>query len=59
MPSKLRYLKGRVIAPIAIRKDAGIVELEDPSFQAFNAGRLQEAASFLPKNTSNPMSPWP
>jgi len=47
MPSKSRYLKGRVIVPKPIRKNAGIVELVDNYFQAYNGGRLREACQLF------------
>src|SRR5450759_592918 len=47
MPSKSRYLRGRVIVPKPIRKNAGIVELVDSYFQAYNGGRLREACQLF------------
>jgi deoxyhypusine synthase len=49
MASKSRYLRGRAIISEPITKDAGIVELVDSYFQAFNAGRLREACQLFAK----------
>ncbi len=49
MASKSRYLKGRAIIPQPITKDAGVVELVDSYFQAYNAGRLREACQLFAK----------
>ena len=49
MASKLRYLKGRPIAPEPITKGIGVIELVDTYFQAYNAGRLREACQLFTK----------
>jgi len=43
MSSKSRYLKGKPIIPKPIRKNISIAEIVDEYFQAYNAGRLNEA----------------
>jgi deoxyhypusine synthase len=43
MPTKSKFLKGRLIIPKPIKKNIGVVELVDTYFQAYNAARLKES----------------
>ncbi len=43
MAKKSRFLKGSLIDPRPIRKDATVSELVEKHFQAYNAGRLADA----------------
>lgn len=46
---KSRFLKGKQIIPNPIKKNVGVVELIDNYFQAYNSGRLREAAHLFTK----------
>jgi deoxyhypusine synthase len=52
--SKQRWLGGARIKPGAIRPDQSVAELIDGSFLAYNAGRLQRAASLFVKKMLAP-----
>ncbi len=45
--NRSKFLQGRRIAPTAISKETGIVELIENTFQAYNAGRLREGAQLF------------
>jgi deoxyhypusine synthase len=46
-PRKSQYLKGKQIVPKPIPKNISVTRLLDDYFQAYNAGRLREAAQLL------------
>lgn len=46
-PDKNKILKGKEILPRPIAKNATVTQLVDEYFQAYNAGRLREAAQLL------------
>ena len=46
-PHKSQYLKGKPIIPKAIPKNISVTQLLDDYFQAYNAGRLREAAQLF------------
>ena len=47
MAKKSRFLAGQRIEPKPIRKGAGVVDLVEGAFQAYNAGRLAEGCRLL------------
>src|ERR1041385_8351115 len=53
---KHKLLKGKKIVPRPIPKDVRITELVDVYFQAYNAGRLREAAQLLAQKMLMPNS---
>lgn len=54
MPDKRRYLKGGQIRPDPIPKNVRIETLVDTFFQAYNAGRIREAAHLYTKKMLQP-----
>ncbi len=50
---KSRYLKGKEIIPKPIPKNVSVTQLVDDYFQAYNAGRLREAAQLFAEKMLN------
>jgi deoxyhypusine synthase len=54
MPHKRQYLKGKLIRPNPIPKNIRVTDLVDNYFQAYNAGRIREAAHLFTQKMLKP-----
>ena len=51
-PKKSRYLSGKRILPKPITKDYSVTDLIEKTFNAYNAGRIKDAAELIVKKYS-------
>src|SRR5512147_2538572 len=51
-PNRSQYLSGQRIVPKPITKDYSVTDLIDKTFNAYNAGRIKDAAELIVKEYS-------